>query len=333
MSSSSSRPARPSRRTLLAGSVAAAAATGIAAAPAVAAPRPHGHAPLRVMGHDVDVSLATPELSRFFASYFEAKSGTDVDALMAHFARESVTYADATVGWIFRDWQSLYDQFASLLGSWPESAYAYPTRIIGDLDSAVVFFTDSPELFGHEIRAVGTVDFRHGKVTRWVDHWDGRSLTVDGVAALRTPLDRFPTDFGEHRTGGNASPALRSAVRDLTTALAAGDATRAARLLDPDVVVADIALHTLVTGRERAAAFFARTLPTLPYGRGVTVRHVVGSARGGAFEWISRSRLPLGATVLELGRDRLITRMTSVWDSALWPDAAVGSAQAATILG
>ncbi|WUD77826.1 hypothetical protein OG937_42020 [Streptomyces sp. NBC_00510] len=85
--------------------------------------------------------------------------------------------------------------------------------------------------------------------------------------------------------------------------------------------------------RERAAAFFARTLPTLPYGRGVTVRHVVGSARGGAFEWISRTRLPLGATVLELGRDRLITRMTSVWDSALWSDAAVKSAQAATILG
>ncbi|WP_327370403.1 hypothetical protein [Streptomyces sp. NBC_01217] len=65
----------------------------------------------------------------------------------------------------------------------------------------------------------------------------------------------------------------------------------------------------------------------------MTLRHVVGCAQGGAFEWISRTPLPLGATALELGRHGLITRMTSTWDSALWQATAIAKAQAAAILG
>lgn len=160
----------------------------------------------RIMGRNVDVSKATPDVVRFLASYFEAKSGDDVDALMAHFLPESVTYVDATVGWAFRDWQTLYDKFAELLEAWPAEAVAYPTRIVGDFDSAVVFFTDSPEMFGHELRAAGTVDFRDGRIVRWVDTWDGRSLTVEATEGMRVPEDVYPGEFAEAEVGENASP-------------------------------------------------------------------------------------------------------------------------------
>ncbi|MGI5253877.1 nuclear transport factor 2 family protein [Actinacidiphila glaucinigra] len=327
--------ASPGRRTLLGGMLAATAMTGIGVSSAAATPKT-AYRPARtikVMGHDVDVSRATPWLADFFTSYFEAKSGTDVDRLMEHFSRTSIVYTDATVGWAFPDWQHLYDLFAQLMPTWPDSAMAYPTRIVGDDNSAVVFFTDSPELFGRELRAIGTINFRHGKVVRWVDHWDGRSLTVKGVDDMRVPVDQFPTDFGEKTVGETAAPALRAVVSKLVAALAAGDAAKTAMLLDPDVVLEDMALHTQVIGRGRAEEFLSHTLATLPYGRNVTLRHVVGSAQGGAFEWISRTPLPLGATALELGRNGLITRMTSTWDSALWQDTVIGQVQAATILG
>ncbi|WP_210582739.1 nuclear transport factor 2 family protein [Streptomyces sp. GESEQ-4] len=335
MKLSSAGPASPSRRTLLGGMVAATAVTGLAAGSVAATTNTHSlrSRTVQVMGHDVDVSRATPWLADFFASYFEAKSGTDVDRLMTHFSRESIVYTDATVGWAFPNWQSLYDLFASLLPTWPESAMAYPTRIVGDDSSAVVFFTDSPELFGRELRAIGTINFRQGKVARWVDHWDGRSLTVKGVADMRVPADQFPTDFGEETVGETAAPALRTVVRKLVAALAAGDAARAASLLDPDVVVEDIALHTQVVGRGRVQEFLGRTLPILPYGHGVTLRHVVGCARGGAFEWVGRAPLLLGVTALELSQDGLISRMTSTWDSALWQETTIGQVQGATILG
>jgi hypothetical protein len=60
--------------------------------------------------------------------------------------------------------------------TWPNSAHSYSTRIIGDKRSAIVMFTDSPELFGHEIRVVAPVDLSNGLVVREVDYWDGRQV-------------------------------------------------------------------------------------------------------------------------------------------------------------
>ena len=31
---------------------------------------------------------------------------------------------------------------------------------------------DTPELFGGELRILAAVDFRDGKIVRWVDYWD-----------------------------------------------------------------------------------------------------------------------------------------------------------------
>src|SRR3984957_2754694 len=45
-----------------------------------------------------------------------------------------------------------------------------------DTHSALVAFTDTPELFGAEIRILAAIDFKDGKVVRWIDYWDGRSF-------------------------------------------------------------------------------------------------------------------------------------------------------------
>ncbi|MFJ4985364.1 nuclear transport factor 2 family protein [Streptomyces sp. NPDC088732] len=286
----------------------------------------------RIMGRDVDVSRAAPDLVRFLASYFEAKSADDVDVLMGHFLPESVTYTDATLGWIFRDWQTLYDKFAELLAAWPAEAVAWPTRIVGDFDSAVVFFTDSPEMFGRELRAAGTVDFREGKIVRWVDTWDGRSLTAETAASMRVPHDVYPADFGEQKLGEKAAPVLRRTAREFAAALVAGDAARASSLLHEDVAFEDTSLHLLLEGRSRTRDFLDRTLADLAYGPGSALRHVVGSAQGGAYEWSTGGRVPAGVTALELDGDGTITRVTSTWDASLTPETVLHRIQNAAIV-
>ncbi|MFE0630594.1 hypothetical protein ACFW3D_26960 [Streptomyces sp. NPDC058864] len=86
---------------------------------------------------------------------------------MAHLSRNSSVYTDTTITGPSADWQYLDALFAQLMSTWPDSAI-YQTRIVGEDDSAVVFFPDSPELFGRELRALGAIDFRRGKVVRRV---------------------------------------------------------------------------------------------------------------------------------------------------------------------
>jgi len=51
-----------------------------------------------------------------------------------------------------------------------------------------------------------------------------------------------------------------------------------------------------------------------PYGQASALRHVVGGADGGAFEWTAADGLA-GITAIDLGPDGLVTRITSTYDS------------------
>jgi hypothetical protein len=44
------------------------------------------------------------------------------------------------------------DIFEMYMPKWPPTGLSYPTRISGDFHSALIAFTDTPELFGGEIR-------------------------------------------------------------------------------------------------------------------------------------------------------------------------------------
>jgi len=281
----------------------------------------------------VDASHATPELASLLTSYFATKTRADLDGTMAFFDRRQLFYTDATLGYL-SDWDALRASFAALMPTWPKTARSYPTRILGDTASAMVLFTNTPELFGGEIQAIGSVDIRRGKIQRWVDHWDGRHFGSALAGSIRVPPDKFPQDFGESTVGERASPVMKSVVTALSTAFAQGYAERAASLFADDAVFEDLTLHTTFVGLHSITGFLRRALTFLPYGgTGVKVRHTVGSAQGGGYEWTTASgaTVHLGAVALELDPYGRISRLTTVWDGSLITNAALQSMLALTI--
>jgi hypothetical protein len=81
--------------------------------------------------------------------------------------------------------------------------------------------------------------------------------------------------------------------------------------------VGDVAADegTVRCGRDLPYAPTSAALQRLPYGPGATVRHVVGSAAGGGYEW-QQTAGPVrrGGTALELDQDGCVAHFTAVWD-------------------
>lgn len=144
------------------------------------------------MSHVQDNTQASPAVGRLLSDYLETKSRHDVDATMEFFSKDELVYSDATLGWI-TTWESLRGIFSQFMPNWGDGV-AYATAVLGDERSAVVVMRDSPELFGAEILVLAAVDIDgEGKITRWVDYWDGRHF---GLTLLRelggTPEESFP---------------------------------------------------------------------------------------------------------------------------------------------
>ncbi|MFK0159427.1 hypothetical protein ACIQVL_19640 [Streptomyces sp. NPDC090499] len=324
------RPTTGRRQLLTAALVGGIATATAPAAAAATSGRVHIPGTTRFLDHTVDVARATPQLVRQLSDYFTDKTDRKPAMTMAHFSRQ-VIYVDAILGWSL-SWQALDDLFARIMPMWPATAESYPVKILGNADSALVMFTDTPELFGHELRPLGFVDFRHGQIVRWVDYWDGREFTLADIAAQRTPADQFPDDFGEKAVGENAAPAMRRTAHALAQALAAGDAVAASALFSADGIFEDRVLHTGVHGQQAIRSYLGRALHHLPYGLGAQVRHVVGSTVGGGYEW-KQTTGPVhrGGAALELDQDGRISHFTAVWDGSLVSGAELNRIQSLTI--
>jgi hypothetical protein len=262
-----------------------------------------------------DVSAATPELASFMTSFFTAKSLHQVDQTMAHFSPELVSYMDATLGLNNAGFSILEGAFSRGMPKWPATGLSYHTRVLGDMNSALVAFTDTPELFGGEIRAIGTLDFKNSKIVRWVDHWDGRGW-ANSFGYPKVPL----LDYKEAQVGEKAAAALTRAATALQQAMSTNDASAASALYSPDSIYEDMALRLQIQGRDNIKKYFTRALPTLPNGVGAAHRHTVGSAQGGGYEWKGQAANPVqrGVTVLVLDQSGRITRSTAAYDSALF---------------
>jgi len=273
----------------------------------------------------VDTTHATREAAEFFHSFFTAKNRHDVDATMNHFSKTTLTYMDATLGWPFYTYDALKDVFVQYMPKWPPSGLSYPTLILGDQQSALVAFTDTPELFGGEIRILAAIDIKDSKVIRWIDYWDGRHFGAELAAKLRTPADKFPTDFKENTALDNAAPTIRAAAGKLQAALAGNDAKGAAALFSSDAVYEDMTLRAQVLGRLAIERYLGRAVAKLPAGAGSSLLHVVGGDMGGGYEWQAapayRASLRRGISAITLDQDGKITRLTTVWDGAMIPDA------------
>jgi ketosteroid isomerase-like protein len=294
-----------SRRTLLRRGSVLGVAAGLAAvsAPAFAATIP---------------AAAPPDITELFNAFFAAKSAHSPDRTMSFFDPDNTTYTDAIVGWQFPTWSALKALFDKYMPAWPAAARSYQTRILGDANGAVVFFTNTPEEFGHEIRGLAVVDIRNGKFVRWVDYWDGRHFGVAATESLRTPPAEFPTNFGESKVGDDADPTMTAVTQRLSQALGQGDSQAAAQLFSPDAVFEDLTLHTAIVGYQSIAGYLSRSAPSLPYGQGAQVRHLVGGSRGGAYEWTNQTaQVPRGVTAIELDAQAQIKHLWSMWDGSL----------------
>jgi ketosteroid isomerase-like protein len=247
-------------------------------------------------------------------TFFETKTACDLEGTMSHFAPDMASYIDATLGWDFDSHEALKAVFTQYMPNWAPPARSYATKILAGETSALVHMVDTPELFGGELRILAAIDFADDKIVRWVDYWDSSAFDDDLYAQFRTPADDFPTDFKDGEVPSRAAPELVDAATALQQAFAAADAPAAYDLLHTDVVLVDMALRAQLIGRIETVAYLHRVLDQVPYGRSSELRHVVGGARGGGFEWTAADAL-VGITALERDNDGLITRITSVYDS------------------
>lgn len=275
-----------------------------------------------------DTAAASPDLVNFLYAYFAAKTRANVDRTMSFFSHQLVTYTDATLGWDAPGWAILKAFFAQYMPNWPVTAKSYPTRILGDMNSAVVVFTDTKELFGGEIHGVGALDFEDGKVVRWVDYWDSRGWPNTFNLKKQTLQSWHQNALRER-----ASPQLREITARLTAALSAGDAKSAASLFSYDAVYEDVPCRTQIISRTMIENYFERALTRLPNGFGSGLRHTLGSDAGGGFEWIgaSNSGIPGGVTVLTLDSSGSITRATTMYDGGRFSQASLQAMSALAI--
>ena len=274
-----------------------------------------------------DVSRATAEAAGFFRSYFTAKTNKDIEATHAHFHPDKTVYFDATLGWGWTTNADLRKVWEQYMPSWTAEARSYPTQILGDMASAVVFMTDTPELFGGEIRAIAVIDMQDGKIIRWVDYWDGRGFPTDLARSMRVPDDVYPHDLGAS-TVTDRKGKIAEVAHELAAALAAGDVHRAGELFSYDGHLEDMALRTHIRGQAAITRYLQRALPDLPYSD-ASVRHIVGTGRGGGYEWHAKGHaVPRGAAGLELDEDGKINSFTTVWDGSLLDHTAIKTAAA-----
>jgi hypothetical protein len=263
-----------------------------------------------------DTTGASDELVEFMKAFFKAKSNHDVNGTMSFFAPDMVTYIDSTLNWDEASFSILKGVFAQFMPTWPPSGKSYPTRIIGDMQhGAVIAFTDTPELFGGELRILGALNFKHGKIYRWVDYWDFRGFP-NSFGIIKSPQ---LTNYKEAAVGEVASPTMKMVAGALFSALSTGNVNAATSLFTSDAVYEDMTLRAQILGKIDLGRYLARTISKLPLGMGAKQRHTLGWDKGGGVEWNASpsSGVAVGNTALLLDRHGLITRMTSVYDGSL----------------
>ena len=98
-----------------------------------------------------DTVDAGPQLAERLHAFFATKTSCDVDGTMAYFAPDSLTYIDATLGWVFDSHAALRSVFEQYMPNWGPPARSYATRVLANGNSALVHMVDTPELFGGEL--------------------------------------------------------------------------------------------------------------------------------------------------------------------------------------
>jgi limonene-1,2-epoxide hydrolase len=281
----------------------------------------------------IDTSAATPEALQQVAGFYHAKARRDIDASVAHFREEPFVYIDATLGTQFPTREVLRGLLGQGMPTWPDGANSYPTRVLGDENSAIVYFTNDPGIFfPADMRSVSAVNFVDGKIARWIDYWDANHIGAANLEGWRHPQEEFPADFGESQVGEVASTRIQQVVTTLNQALAAHDVAAATALFAPDATFTDLPGHVRVTGPRHIRSFLTAAQGTLAYlGHGVEVRHILGADAGGGYEWTAEGTVKRGINVLTLDEQGRITGFEAMWDGSQIDDDALLALAKATI--
>jgi hypothetical protein len=105
--------------------------------------------------------------------------------------------------------------FAQYMPNWKPPARSYATRVLGNGSSALVHMTDTPVLFGGELRIFGAVDLRDGRIVRWVDDWDSSAFD-DALSALELDdggqVTRVTSVYDSRQLGADHKAALVAAA-------------------------------------------------------------------------------------------------------------------------
>jgi hypothetical protein len=266
---------------------------------------------------DLDVSRASAELVALVVDNLEIPVSDDVEASVKLYDPERVLVIDAVFGAgdVLDDIDKIRKTLGQIGGLVKPGAKYYPTKILGDETSGVIFFTAEPAALGHELNGVSAINFVDGLIRRQVIYSDGRHFTRAGIEAMapgRKPVE----DFGAAVAGEVAAPEIKSVAKRLCAAFADGDSVKAASLFASNATFEDLTLHASIFGTFSIEGFFRRALRDLPYGEGSTVVHVVGSAQGGGYEWASPSRAGNGIIALELDARGLVARASAMWDGS-----------------
>jgi ketosteroid isomerase-like protein len=86
------------------------------------------------------------------------------------------------------------------------------------------------------------------------------------AAKMRTPPDKFPTNFDYDVVSEGASAKITDAAQELAAAFSASDAAAADALFANDAVYLDRALRVRVLGKQAIGKYLERVLATVPYG-------------------------------------------------------------------
>ena len=261
-----------------------------------------------------------PHLSEILNSYFVAKSSHDLEGVMRHYSRGITTFTDAVMGWAMNGYEAVEKAYSKVMGQFGDGR-SYPTSIQGFIEngngSAVLEITNTPEIVGSELHMISSVDFRDGKIVRWVDYWDSTSFDDKIYKEKRAPNEQFPDDYLESQVGTCISPRMAAIGAQFCTLLSSHNASGAAELFDHDGVFEDRSLRVKIVGRLEIARYLERVLGKAPYGKDSRLRHLVGHDVGGAVEWIGSAETSVrdGIIALISEPNGLIRSATAVYDS------------------
>ena len=139
---------------------------------------------------------------------------------------------------------------------------------------------------------------------------------------MRTPPDKFPTNFDYDVASEGASAKIKDVSQKLAAAFAAGDAAAAGALFSYDAIYLDRALRARILGRAAVGKYLGRVLATVPFGKGSKLMHVVGSDQGGGFEWTNEGgSVKRGVVAIDLNSAGEIERFDTTWDNSVMSDA------------